>query len=212
MTSSPFFSQNTWLKLFIFLLVLPAAILALPRHLGLQIGLFLLYFLLQAPLYHKLLFALRKILPFFTAYWLFGTLFSLDFIELLIFSLRLLLLVFGTVYFFGSLSFTALLGDTRRLRTLPWAQNAFHFIVATMLFIHNYSRLFKEHKIEGKASVSEIIAMLAGIMKQNLAQAPDIEHKAQSLMQSKFIAHDPVSGSNLLGLAYICLSMLLYSL
>ncbi len=211
MTSRPFQRQNTWLKLAIFLLVLPAAFFAIPLHLVLQIGLFVLYFAFQPTLYRDLLLALRKLLPFLAGYWLFGTLLNIQFIEMLIFSARLILLILGTVYFFGSLNPAAILGDTIWLRSIAWIHNSFLFMVATLMFIYNYRRLLQEHPIKARSGVSELLNQFASVMKKNLEQAPEIEARTQAL-QHRVEVHELLSSSNLLGLIYLCLSMLIYAL
>jgi hypothetical protein len=211
MISCPFLRQNTWLKLATFLLVLPGAFFAIPLHLVLQIGLFLLYFAFQPRLFSDLLLAIRRLLPFLAGYWLFGTVFYIQFTDMLVFSARLILLILGTVYFFGSLNPAAILGDTERIRSIAWIQSSFLFLVATLMFIHNYHKLFKEHPIKARSGVSEVLSQFASVMKQNLEQAPEIEARSLA-MQQRSITHDTLSGSNLLGLIYLCLSMLVYAL
>ncbi len=211
-SSSLFTTQNTWLKLLILGVTMLGAILAAHRHLLLQCGLFTIYFLCSPDLYKKLLFAFRRLLPFLTAYWLFATLLNTDFIEMSIFSVRLILLIFATVYMAGTIDMKTCLGDTMRLRQYKAIQYFLHYFIATILFIKNYQKLNDQNPITGKTSLSSILTRSGLLIRENLAQAEMIETRTNLILGGEVVKHELISVSNLLGVIYLCLSMLLYSI
>lgn len=210
--SAIFQSQNTWLKLLIFVIALLSGMLAHSRHLLLHLSLFALYFFVQITLYKKLIFAFRKMLPFLAAYWLFATLVGTDFVEMLIFSLRLILLLFCSVYFFGTLHLEALIGDSHFLLRSPFLNRALCFLIATLLFIKNYAKLYSEQQINRKSTLAEIMNNLGRVLTDNLAASPDIEAKTRMLLENPVPKRELVHFSNLLAVFYLCLNMLLYAI
>jgi hypothetical protein len=71
--------QHLELRLLILVLALIAAISASWQKILLLIGIFLSFMLLDCSLYKQVLKGLRETLPFFTAYWIFGTIFKVQF-------------------------------------------------------------------------------------------------------------------------------------
>ncbi|MDZ4120961.1 MAG: hypothetical protein U1C33_00975 [Candidatus Cloacimonadaceae bacterium] len=209
---SIFARQNHWLKLLIFFLTLLGGMFALPRHLIYQTLLFALYFVLQSQLFGNILFAMRKLLPFFAAYWLFATILGVELIEMSEFSIRIVYMAFGTVYFFATLNISSLLAETFAIRQTRLGHKAFRFLIATMLFIRGYQRLFLHSGIKGKTSMAEVLNAGICILKQNLEQVATIETSTDTIISTPPRVNSRLSGANLVAVLFICLSMLLYAL
>ena len=85
--------QHLGLRLLILVLALIAAISASWQKILLLIGIFLSFMLLDCSLYKQVLKGLRVTLPFFTAYWIFGTIFKVQFPLMALFTLKVIFFI-----------------------------------------------------------------------------------------------------------------------
>ncbi len=200
---SIFLGQSFWLKLIILIIAFSLGFDASFRQLLTSGGIFLLYFLLDLPIFAKLAFALRKIIAFLAGYWIFATLFGVGFPDMLLFSLQIVYFLIITVYCLGTIDIPHFIHDTRRLQRFKPAERLVYLILATSLFIRNYFLLMGEKKINRGDSIAEIFTAFAQVVKENYAHAVSVEEHirksfAERLTDRKFLSMD-----NFIGIVFL---------
>lgn len=172
--------QNIWLKLIILLIAFSLGLDASFRQLLWLLGLFLLMFLCDLSVFSKLLLALRRILPFMSGYWVFATIFTVQFPDMLLFSLQILYFLVITVYCVGTIDMPHFLQDTGRLQKYHFSRSLINLILATSLFIRKYFLLLGERQLSGGDSIKSVIAAYAGLIGENYAHAMDVENSIKT--------------------------------
>lgn len=200
--------QNLWLRLLILVLVLFGALDASWRQIGMLMGLFWLFMLLDLSLYAKFLRGLRISLPFLAAYWVFGTLFKTPFPALLLFTLKLIFFIEATVYCFGNLLLHSVLRDTRWLRKRKSGMRLLRFFLATALYIRAYAKQFDRHKIKGHSSIGAVLDNMIEVGTKVFRNSEVIEAQLAKVLQTPAPEQDMPS-ANLISLSLITMIVLI---
>lgn len=135
--------QHLAMKLGIFIIGIATGFEASPRQLAIQSTLFLVFMLLETHLYSKLLFALRKLLIFLAAYWVFATIFALDFLYALSFSARILYLMLVMVGVWGAVDKKLILQQSKVFLRLPAGRKVMRYLIGTYYFLKSYLVAYK---------------------------------------------------------------------
>jgi len=200
--------QSIWLKLIILVIAFSLGFDASFRQLIWVSGIFLLYFLIDPEIYIKLWFALRKILPFLTGYWVFATLFGVLFPDMLLFSLQIIYFLLITVYTLGTVDIEHFIQDTRRIQRYKLVEKLIYLILATSLFIRNYFTLLGERKPNRGDSISGVMASFALLVKENYAQALAVEEQIQTSFEQTHQGRDLLSFPNLVAICFLTVLVL----
>lgn len=201
--------QHLYLKLATFLFGIAGTLEVSLRQLALQSLLFILYLAIEPKLYGIMLFAFRKLMPFFAAYWLLATLFKIEFMVSLLFSGKILHLVLITVAAWGVINKNALLEQSKFLRKSKMGNKVFSFILATYLFLQEYIKTYKELSKSEKLGQIVDKAILAGKSVHDMSSA--IDTKVQELMLQEAPPRTHHTFANLTGLLFLCLLGLVHS-
>ncbi|MDD3535259.1 MAG: hypothetical protein PHC50_03825 [Candidatus Cloacimonetes bacterium] len=199
--------QHLALKTGIFITGIASAFELNTRQLAYQSSLYLLFMLLDKSLYSKLLFALRKLLIFFTGYWLFATLFGQDFPDALLFSGRILYLLLVMVFCWAAVDKKLLLYQSRFCLLSKMGKRLISFILNTFYFLKEYLSAFRN--LEGSAELSSIVdkALQAGAAVHQKSDA--INAKTEAAIAEATAAPDTNKHANALGLGFLSLLVLL---
>ncbi len=191
--------QHLGFRLLIIVLSLIGAIIASWQKILLLIGIFLIFMLLDCSLYKQVLKGLRVTLPFFTAYWIFGTIFKVQFPLMALFTLKVIFFILAGVYALGNLTLEKVLNDTRFIRKFQWGRWLVHFGLATSLYIQAYTSYFTNHKPEGKNTIGEVIDNMFEAGSSVLQKSEEIEDKLNLSIDSN-PSHSSSIVSNLIAL------------
>lgn len=154
--------QNIYLKFAIFATGVVTGIEASLRQLIAQVFLLLLFFILEPPLYSLTFSALRRVLPFFAAYWVFATLFQQNFPNTVQFSIQLIYLLIITVAVLGRVSMNHVAAESYRLRKIAWVNSVFYYLFATWLYVQSF---FRHYQLRQHNYASEpIVSLLEGVI------------------------------------------------
>ncbi|MDI3504113.1 MAG: hypothetical protein PWP64_1049 [Candidatus Cloacimonadota bacterium] len=210
MNSGLILRQHLYLRLAIFFLGITTTWGASLRQMLLQSALCLLYFSFESRLFAKLLFALRKLLSFLAAYWVFALLFQLDFLDTIDFSLKIIYLIIITVAAWGAADKAQLLAQSSWCQRFKLGKIFIDFILATYLFIHRYFEQYR--KLAEQDSIAGIIerAMQAG--KEVHAHSADIEKQIQEILKTEPQRVSGQFAANLLGLVFLSVLMVISNL
>ena len=204
--------QNTWLKLIILLISFTLGIDASFRQLLWLLALFLVYFLVDFTVFAKLLIAMRRILPFLSGYWVFATIFTVQFPDMLLFSLQILYFLVITVYCVGTIDLFHFMQDTRGLHSFGFARKAIHLILATSLFIQKYFLLLGEKQISKGESIKGVMASFADLVEENYAHALEVESTIQSSFDEHLITREFFTFANFLAFIFLAAVVLVGSI
>lgn len=201
--------QHLILKAGIFITGIASAFELNARQLAYQSSLFLLFMLLDKSLYSKLLFALRKLLIFFTGYWLFATLFGLDFPNALLFSGRILYLLLVMVFCWAAVDKRLLLYQSRFCLHTKLGKSLISFSLNTFYFLKEYLNAFRN--IESDAELSSIAdkALKAGAAVHQKSSA--INAKTEAAIAEASTALQGNKQANALGLGFLSALVILSS-
>lgn len=172
---------------------------------------FLIFMLLDHTLYAKLLRGLRLSLPFFAAYWLFATLFGMEFPATVVFTLRLLLLICVTVFCLGNLSLARVIADTRQFRKFRFGDRLIRYLLATNLYIRGYGRYFSHHKPRAGSNIGEVLDGVLGAGAHVLKSTSVVEAQLDYALKLPAPATDNTR-ANLIGISLLALLVLITSL
>lgn len=175
-------AQNLYLRLILIVMALIGALDASLRQIIALSALFLAFLLLDLSAYAKLLRGLRISLPFFAAYWVFGTLFRVPFPDLALFSLKLIYFIIVTVYALGNLTARQVLHDTTGIRKYKAGRKLVRYALATSLFIRAYASYFALHKPSAGTSIGALLDNLFAGGKQVFAQTEAIEARLDGIL------------------------------
>ncbi|MDD4806693.1 MAG: hypothetical protein PHO35_07920 [Candidatus Cloacimonetes bacterium] len=136
-------TQHLAMKLAIFIIGLATGVEASFRQIALQGSLFLVFMLLEPALYLKLFFGLRKLVFFLCTYWIFATLFSVDFISSLLFSARLIYLLLVMVLAFASADKDMMIGQCSYFLRFRLFRALLSYILSTAYFLREYIHAYQ---------------------------------------------------------------------
>lgn len=207
---SPLSGQNFYLRLLILVLALFGGLDASLRTVSALIVLFMLFMLLDLSLYPKLWRGLRISLPFFTAYWIFATLFGSRFPDMALFTLKLILFILATVYAFGNLGLRQVMCDTRGLRKHKWGERLVHYFLATGLFIRAYAKYFSRHKPKASSSIGSVLDSMISAGTQVYKHSNVIEAQLEKTVQNQAALPSSFS-ANMIALCLMALMVLITS-
>lgn len=210
MNSGLIYRQHLYLRLAVFFLGITTAWGASLRQMLVQSALFFLYFCFESQLFAQLLFALRKLLSFLAAYWVFALLFQLDFIDAIDFSLKIIYLIMITVAAWGAMDKAQILGHCSWCQRFPLGKAILSFVLATYLFIHSYFEQYR--KLTEQESIAGIIERAIQAGKEVHAGSVDIEERIQKSLQKVPKRVSGQNAANLFGLAFLSLLMVISSL
>lgn len=207
--SSIFTNQNLWLKLLILILALTLGFDAKIKQLLLLSALFLLYFLVDPPIYLKLFTALKRILTFMTAYWVFASLFGTAFPIMVHFSMQIFYFLLISVYCLGTVDTQHFMLDTRQIQHFGLIQKASYVLLATALFIRSYFSLLQDYKMDKSAGLNTVFAGFAEVIRRNYAHAMEVEKQVEESFENSGYRRRFLDDSNMLGLMFTgCLVIL----
>lgn len=201
--STPFTDQHLFLRLLIMLMALAGNLGASFRQLALQILLFLLFFLFDLPAFRRLLRALRVIMMFLAAYWLFATLLGTDFPLMILFSLKLIFFAQISVYTFSHLSIPRVLHDCQWLLHKKWGVSLVFYLAATIMFIQSLHQHFAMDKT---GNLSQRFLKASKATQQEGSQ---IQIRLDSAMSDPASWADALPASSLTGLVLLSLMAIL---
>lgn len=174
--------QNFYLKLAIFATGVVTGIEASLRQLLAQVLLLLVFFAFEPVLYRLILSSLRRVLPFFAAYWLFATLLQQDFPITVQFSIQLIYLLLITVAVMGRVSMLRVAAESYNLRKLGWVNSAFYYLFATWLFVQSF---FRQYQIRQREVSSEpVVSLLEAVIKSVSAETEAIRTQLREILAS----------------------------
>lgn len=210
MSSSVIKHQHLFLKLAIFAIGISTGFEASLRQIVSQSLLICLYMLLEVSLYRKLSFALRKMLPFFAAYWIFATLFSLEFTDTLLYCIQIVYFILIMIASMGSFD------SQRALYQCTWCLNSkvfstlIYFALSTSYFLREYFRLYRS--LPPNDNFSKILEKAIETGHNVYKTMPQIEQKVQGILSSPRM--EPISHpfANLIGLCFLCCLGLVHSI
>ncbi len=169
--------QHLAMKLGIFIIGISSAYEVSWRQMGVQAALFLVLMLLEPRLYRKYLFALRKILVFITIYWVFATLFALDYVNSMVFSARILYLLLIMVSVWGSVDKRLVLWQLRPLSRTRLGYRILSYLLGTIYFLKAYMQAY--HDLSAGDSIFETLSKAVDAGQRVHAQSPEIGSKVE---------------------------------
>ncbi|PKN80274.1 MAG: hypothetical protein CVU48_02720 [Candidatus Cloacimonetes bacterium HGW-Cloacimonetes-1] len=207
-----FFAQNCWLKALVFALAIAGGCFASIRHLTYQTITFLVYFLYDTRIYGRLGFAMRKLLPFFAGYWLFATLWKIEFMDMLSFSLRLIFLVLISVYIFGTFEIEQLMQDSIGLRRIRVVQRIFYYALAIWLFIQSYFQIYAASDLSESKSMHNVMNKVLHALGTNYENSPRIDAEVSAILESSYEARQTITYPNLIAVVFLAILSIIYAL
>ncbi len=207
-----FFAQNCWLKALIFAVAVAGGCFASIRHLTYQTITFLVYFLYDARIFCRIGFALRKLLPFFAGYWVFATLWSIDFMDMLSFSLRLLFLVLISVYIFGTFEIEQLMQDSITIRRNRVVKRVFYYALAIWLFIQAYFQIYAASGLRESKSMQNVMNKVILALSTNYQNSPQIDAEVCAILERTYEARQTISYPNLIAVVFLAILSIIYAL
>jgi hypothetical protein len=180
------------------------------RQLAVQTLLFLLYFVAEPYLYAKFIFALRKLLTFLAAYWVFAMLFKVDFPLAGIFTLKIVYLALITVAVWASLDKAVLWAELKPLCKSKICKALLSYSLATWLFLKHYLEIHKA--MDKQDSIAGILDKALAAGKQVHDQSADIETKVKQYMHMESSIPQLNYSANLYGLLFLCILVLVNGL
>jgi hypothetical protein len=202
--------QHLLLRLAIFGLGISTSIEISQRQLAAQFALFFLYMLAEPSLYKKFFIALRKLLSWFAAYWLFSLFFAISFEESLLFTIKIIYLVLIMVAAWGSVEKQRLLSEIHTYLKHKPCKSLLFYILSTVYFAKMYFRIYSLQTRETKIAGILDKAILSG--KQVFEQSAQIESKVSHLLNEAPQAFAAYYPANLYGLAFLSLLGIVFSL
>ena len=197
--------QHLYLRLLILLMALVGNLGSSLRQLLLQVGLFCFFSLLDVHSLARLFKALRIILVFLSAYWLFATLIGTQFPDMLIFSIRLVFFAQVSVYTFSHLSLPRTLHDCSALLRYHWGRGLITYLAATVLFIQGFQRYWSQSGTPGSSTLSD---RFLNVSKACMADGDAIAVRLDEAMADPALYRDAKPASSLIGLALLTLMVL----
>lgn len=202
--------QHLAMKLGIFIIGIATGFEASARQIALQGLLFLVFMIFEPSLYAKLLFALRKILIFLSAYWLFATIFAMDFMATILFSARILYLLLVMVYAWGTVDKKQLIYQSRFCLRFSSGRAVISYIISTFYFMREYLRAYKA--IPQGDNLQSVFSRAIDAGQMVHAQSPKIALKVETDLALDRTDHPPTTMANLLAAGFLFLLVLVHNL
>lgn len=202
--------QHLFLKLAIFVICISSGFEVSLRQLAAQALLIFFYISVEPQLFRKLLFALRKLITWFTAYWVFALLFAVEFPVSLMFSIKIIYLVLITVAVWASVDKPRLWADIYPLTRNRYLKSFVSYALATYLFLNGYLALYNAP--HPRSSISGILDRALNTGKTMHEESSRIEEKVNRLLSTAPTAYRLDNHANLYGLLFLCLFGIVYSL
>ena len=202
-------NQHLALKTAIFVIGIFSAFEANLRQLALQSILTLIFMFFEPRIFKKLIFALRRLLFFFAAYWLFATLFGLDFMGTLIFSGKILFLLLLMVYLMAAVNKELILWQLRYFLRCKYFRSLIFYTLAVYYFMKAYFVAYS--RMQSGSEISGILqkALQAGAEVQ--AQSEEIRHQVSAELSDVKKAQKDSAAANLWGFVFLLLLVILHA-
>lgn len=209
-----FIHQNFWLKLIILLTGLITAIVVPLRVLPILALFAFIYLLLSYELIYKVLKGFRTLLPFLAAYAVTAVIFNVAFLTMIAFLLRLLILVMFVVYFAGCTSLDCFLQDAYNPARNGFNKTMVYFTLATSLYLKRFSSFYQksvaDYHIKHKG-LTGLIPILILSMQENWQNKDEIAYEADRLMAEPRKKPEFMNKSNVLGMVFLTILIMLLS-
>ena len=199
--SQPLTDQHLMLRLLILLMALVGNLGASFRMLLMQIALFGLFSLLDLTSLKNLRRALRLIIIFLAAYWLFATILNTPFLSMTLFSLKLIFFAQVTVYTFSHLSMPRVLHDCRWLLKRSWGRGLVFYLAATVMFVNSLRSEFLSPRRKDVPATQRFV----DASKASLEQGDHISQNLEAMMADPTLYQDATPAPALIGLALLTL-------
>lgn len=198
--------QHVYLKLGIFTLGVLTGIDVSIRQLILQSSLFLVFMLAEIQVFKNLLFGLRKLLPFITAYWVFALLFSVPFMQSVLFTGQLLYFVIVMVAVWARVDKSLLISHIHWCTKFRAGKAMISFVLSTYMFFQLYiSKYQQQPKAE---NVQSIINQAIATGREVHAAAPDVAQRIEALLSDTDTSYPLYGRQNILGMLFLtCLGL-----
>jgi hypothetical protein len=203
-------SQHVYLKLAIFVIGISSGFEVSQRQLAAQALLLCVYMFADTGLYGSFLFALRKLLTWFAAYWVFALIFGIEFPVSLMFTLKIIYLALITVAVWASVDRTRLWADLYPLVKYRPLRAFLSYSLATYLFLKEYLALYKSKTLP--AEISGILDRAVSAGKEMHENSYRIEDKVEDLLRKTPVQQPLCHAANLYGLLFLCLLGIVNSL
>lgn len=194
-------TQHLAMKLAIFIIGLATGVEASFRQIALQGSLFLVFMLLEPTLYLKLFFGLRKLVFFLCTYWIFATLFSVDFISSLLFSARLIYLLLVMVLAFASANKDMMIGQCSFFLRFRLARALLSYILSTGYFLREYIQAYQS--IPKDDSFGKLIERVIAAGAKVHGESTSIQSKVDEDMRSSALRQRSIARANLLAAVFL---------
>lgn len=203
--------QHLYVKLGIFVIGLAAGFEVSLRQLTAQSFLFLIFMALDHTLYFKLFFALKKMISFMAAYWIFATIFAVDYMVTLRFSLQLCYFILIMVFVLGEMDAKALVSQCLLCKYSPKASKMLSFIMASYLFMQEYIKAFSIVKGDN-GNLRDILQGAIQTGKDEHAKQSEIAARINCCITAGVSISPQAKWANLIGLLFLSCLGLVYSL
>lgn len=210
MSSGLIRNQHLAMKLVIFIIGIATGLEASFLQLAVQSSIFLIFMLLEPQLYGKLLFALRRLLFFLTAYWIFATLFAMDFPVALIFSARIIYLLLVMVAVWGATEKRMLLQQCRCFTKLNAGRKILSYLLSTLYFMREYFNAYKA--IPANENLHGILQRAIDAGANVHAQSEVIARKVEADLNFDENLYLPSGRANLIAVVFLFVLVMVNSL
>ena len=203
-------NQHLAMKLAIFIIGLATGVEASFRQIALQGSLFLVFMLLEPALYLKLFFGLRKLVIFLCTYWIFATLFSVDFIGSLLFSARLIYLLLVMVFAFASADKDMMISQCSFFLRLRYTKALLSYILSTAYFLREYIQAYQS--IPKGDSFGGLIERVIAAGTKVHGEGANIQNRVDGDLRSSALALKSEPRANLLAAVFLFALVMVNSL
>lgn len=202
--------QHFYLKTAVFITGLAIGLDSSLRQLVIQLLLLLVILAIEPSLYLLFLRALKKLLPFFAAYWIFATLFAQDFLTTVFFSVQILYLIAVTVYVLGKVHLAKIAAESYGLRRWKLVNSLFYYLIATVYFIRAFFAEYKSLKLTKGSNL--FLAQISEILNRVSLLSPQIHESVTELLNSKATENTVNLSANYMGILLLALMVIVHSL
>lgn len=206
--TTPISGQHLYLKAVILITGLVSGLDSSISQLPKEGALLILFMLLEPALYRSLFKALRTIVPFLAAYWVFSTLFGQLFPKSIFFTVQVLYLVLVSVYVFSRPDFSAWAYDCRRLRKLKGINTLFVFSLSTLLFVRRFFAGFSAIRSQGGAKLP--LAEVGNVFQSVAAESGKIGDEVQRILENQPQERPHRFLANALGIVFLALLVIVH--
>ncbi len=203
-------NQHIVLKLAIFIIGISSSIEVSQRQMAAQSLLILIYMVPEPRLYGSFLFALRKLISWFAAYWVFALLFKVEFPDAVMFCVTIMYLALITVVVWASVDKSRIWDELAALRKLRCSRGIVSYVLATYLFLKQYLAILKQKQMPD--GIVAVISSAIDSGKLLHANAPKVAEQVETLMNQEGKSPASNMSANLYGLLFLSLLGLVFSI